>query len=267
MADKLDKLNITREEFLSVVDVFTDGERKVESLLFNNINKNITDNVKKAMYAGLGAILLEMSTKSKEWLAETIPEVYKVGLNYADKVLHIKNKPIGEEHILAVNNIIQDASLRFDLGLDAVRKDFQTIIDQVAQQQIRSRLAVIGGESAKTIAKDIEKIIRDRGITGLTDKAGRKVNIEAYSRMVARTEISNAANQGVLNRSVQFGVDIVEVSWHSGVDPSDTPCQVNAGKIFSISGQSENYPKLLSDNIPPYHPNCLHILIPRPDLQ
>jgi len=84
--------------------------------------------------------------------------------------------------------------------------------------------------------------------------------------MVARTEVMNSANQGVINRSLQYGIDIVQVSEHAGVDSNDIPCIENQGKIFSITGTSENYPPLTGDNTPPYHPNCLHVLLPRPDL-
>lgn len=64
-----------------------------------------------------------------------------------------------------------------------------------------------------------------------------------------------ANNTAVINTALDVGADLVQVSSHN----TDTPlCQEFEGKIYSISGKDPDFPAL--EEIPPFHPNCLHSL-------
>jgi len=266
MAKLLDKTNLSSEKLEAIVKLFRAGQEDIFDLLFKNIDKTLTKNSKDTLLAELTVILGAMSARSKQWFATVLPEAYKAGLKFVDRSVD-QSAPITADHIDIVNELIDAGSLRVDIALDVARRDFQLIVDQALTDQIRLKLSSVEGDSIQDIAKDIEKLIKDRGITGMFDRRGRAVSLQNYAEMVARTEVLRAANLGVLNRGLQYGVDIYEVSYHAGVDPNDKPCIDNAGKKFSASGTSENFPPLELDNIPPYHPNCRHILIPRPDLE
>lgn len=82
-----------------------------------------------------------------------------------------------------------------------------------------------------------------QGIPSITDKAGREWTSEAYANMVIRTNVTRVSHEVQLERSKEFGADLIEVSSHAGARPLCAPYQ---GRIFSISGQSREYPALAS---------------------
>jgi len=83
----------------------------------------------------------------------------------------------------------------------------------------------------------------------------RMYQVSYYLEMVARTKIIDILTQATLKTCAQWGDDLVQFSTH------DSPCEACAeleGQIFSISGTSEQYPELTSEETPPIHPNCAH---------
>jgi len=264
MARLGDEFNLTEEDLAQIDEIYAQSEKDIEELIQENIDKNLTVQRKEQLFTRLATILAATSVATKQYLATVIPESYRVGLRTADRDLKKTGSPIGEDHIDAVNELISDGSNRYDIALTTVQRDVQSILDEATARQIQARISTVTTESIDEIAKDIEARIRESGITGIVDRNGRRLNMKAYARMVARTDIISAANQGVINRSLEFGVDIVQVSEHAGVDPRDELCFTLQGKIFSLTGRSENYPQLPA--IPPFHPNCRHTLEPRPDL-
>ena len=113
------------------------------------------------------------------------------------------------------------------------------------------------------IRKELVKALKAQGVEALLDRGGRQWTLERYAEMLTRTHLIKANTEATTNRVAQFGVDIVEVSTH-GAD--DDICAPEEGQLYSISGNSANYPPL-DGHEPPFHPNCKHTLLPRPDLE
>ena len=80
------------------------------------------------------------------------------------------------------------------------------------------------------------------------------MNAASYAEMLARTLSRSVRTEGTLNRLNEYGIDLVTVTNTGAVDF----CQIFEDQIFSISGRSKTYPKLV--HRPPYHPNCTHTL-------
>ena len=78
-----------------------------------------------------------------------------------------------------------------------------------------------------------------------------------YAEMVARTKFHEAQAQSALLNAMNYQTDLIQVSWHN---THTAICLPYEGVIFSISGNSTMFPPLW--DIPPYHPNCLHLLEP-----
>lgn len=97
----------------------------------------------------------------------------------------------------------------------------------------------------------------NQGISGFVDRAGRNWNIASYSDMALRTAIGKASMAGHENRITQLGEDLVIVSNH----PDECPiCRPYEGKIYSISGTSNEYPPLsIARAGGLFHPNCSHV--------
>lgn len=111
-----------------------------------------------------------------------------------------------------------------------------------------------------------QKIVDDfakRGITGITDKAGRRWNIVTYIEMATRTAAANMAMEAHLREVMAAGLDVVRVT----VMPNCHPwCQPYQGRLLSITGATvgeydgEKVVTTIADAVAHgfRHPNCRH---------
>lgn len=89
---------------------------------------------------------------------------------------------------------------------------------------------VTGIESRQAAMRQCIKEMSEKGIPAFVDKRGREWSPEAYINMDIRTTVSNVAHQAQFDRMDDYGVDLVEVSSHSGARPK---CAQDQGKIFN----------------------------------
>lgn len=118
-------------------------------------------------------------------------------------------------------------------------------------------------------SRDLVKELETNGITGFTDKAGRKWSMQAYGNMAVRTTARQAEVAALLTSDEYDLWQITKVG---------TTCPVCApleGRVYSKSGTNPDYPPLTVafGKIDPYgsndlsntylniHPNCLHSLV------
>ena len=157
------------------------------------------------------------------------------------------------------------------LGINAnMRKNSVNYLRATQQKLVRDGVinqviaeGLITGSARRTVSDQIEGRLWERMRNGkLVTAGGRQYDPEYYAKMVARTKIREAQTAGTINASLEYGVDFVKVSSHSHDTDICTPFQ---GKIYSISGKSSKYPPL--GETPPFHPNCLHVLLPMPMIQ
>ncbi|CAI6249276.1 phage minor capsid protein [Bacillus subtilis] len=82
-----------------------------------------------------------------------------------------------------------------------------------------------------------------QGIPAFISRTGRKWSTEAHVGTVIRTVSNNVTNQMQEDRCASYGIDLVEISSHSGARPK---CARYQGKVFSLSGNHPRYPPLSS---------------------
>ena len=111
---------------------------------------------------------------------------------------------------------------------------------QAAQDILNTQTArVVAGTASRTQAlRQVLSQIHDEGITGFTDRAGRKWSPEAYVNMDIRTTVHNTAIEAVRLRQEDYGVEIFRVSRHSGARPLCYPYQ---GRYFSWNNTSGTF--------------------------
>ena len=259
---------------LKIVDGLDDDVRKIVE---KTIAKDLTDVKKKQALAEITKTVSKADGEVKVWLVNGIAEVYVEGMKNTDKVLHKFNikTPAGKLTVStlksaelaptleAVNALIGDAYLDFGSSMTGMIKSTDHIFNDVLKQQTRATITEgrLVGKSVREIAKEVSDNIGQKGFSVLIDRGGNKWSLPRYSDMLARTHLMRANNEATVNRSAEFGVDIMEVSDHGTTTPICIPYE---GKKFSISGKSKDYPLLT--NTPPFHCNCKHSLYPRPDL-
>ena len=81
----------------------------------------------------------------------------------------------------------------------------------------------------------------EEGLPGLVDSAGRTWQPESYARMEMTTAKTNARTELCLERSEQYGNDLIEVDSHLGARPR---CAAFQGRVYSRSGTDSDYTAL-----------------------
>lgn len=76
-----------------------------------------------------------------------------------------------------------------------------------------------------------------KGLSGFTDKAGRRWGMDTYADMALRTSAFRAQTQGHASRLAERGHDLVVVSHHRNPSPQ---CQPFEAKVLSLSGRTPN---------------------------
>lgn len=98
---------------------------------------------------------------------------------------------------------------------------------------------ITGIESRQSAMRQCIQEMTDSGIPAFVDRLGREWSPEAYVNMNIRTTLSNTANTAQMERMSDYGINLVEVSSHSGARPK---CAKYQGRIFDKSNKSEKYP-------------------------
>lgn len=125
--------------------------------------------------------------------------------------------------------------------------------------------AVGQGLVAQDTRRQVSAHLRDRliregatdALTGFVTRTGARIPLDHYVSMVARTTTREAVSRGTVNRLDEGGRDLVTISSHPHKADECTPYD---GRTFSLRGATPGYDVL--DVLPPFHPNCLHVLTP-----
>lgn len=269
-------------QLVRIVNNLDDAGRTV---ILNALKTQLSDAKKAQVLATLRQYVNTTDAAVRTWLIQGITASYVAGANYAVKTLKsVSFKPVAgqpalvtitpelltsaapfmQPHLQAVNTLLSSAYLDFGSAMTGYMKGAENILNDALKRQVRSTIAAgrLEGTAIGDIAKTVKENIGSQGFTVLLDRGGREWDLGTYSKMLTRTHINKAANEAVINRNGDWDVDIFEVSAHGAQDEA---CAEEEGQIYSQSGDSSNYPPLAGHE-PPYHPNCTHNLIPRPDL-
>lgn len=272
---------IKKADVDGLLAIVSDLDTKTRNIVLKVIAENLDDKKKKLAVAEVRKVVQEADSSVRDWIVNGVGTAYVTGTAIADDLLATQKVKIGAKsltfetlatvedfaiHSQAVNALISDSYLDFASGMNGVVKGSERIFNEALKRQVRVKATqgVLSGQSTKEVAKEVRELLENQGFTVLLDRGGKQWTLEKYSDMLARTHLIKANNEGTINRAVEFDVDLLEVSTHGATDHL---CSSQEGKIYSISGNTEGYEKLDGNNTPPFHPNCKHSLLPRPDLQ
>ena len=262
-----------------LLEVIRALEKVVRDEIVTVIQTQLTDKKKQQVMARVKDEVIKTDAQVRGWLSEGIPTSYLSGLEDAENQLAalnintgagkitlqvLKEIPDLEPHLAATNALMSEAYADFASGMNGMVKGAERVVSDALRRQIRLKIAEgrLTGKGARDVAKEIKDLAEQEGFTVLFDRGGRKWTLERYSEMLSRTHLIKANNEATANRALDFDIDIVEISTHGATDKICAPLE---GKLFSISGNSEKYPKL--KNQPPFHPSCRHSILLRPDLR
>jgi hypothetical protein len=213
-------------------------------------------------------ILVKMKEIWNRYVPKEVPVHYAAGAKRVEKLL-AKFKRRGKTYqSKAIRNLENDMILDMFEGLAAGRRDIERYF-RLAQaqgiQQAKVNEAIARGlveGTPKAVKSELlvyleKTLVKENKLITVIGKTRRKYKPEYYAEMVARTRLREANSLGVIQTSLDYGVDTIQVSSHN----TETPiCLEYEGQIYSISGTSKEFPPLPA--YAPFHPNCLHVMAP-----
>lgn len=217
-------------------------------------------------------ILTQLRRDSRRWADKILPPIFQraVDESFADlAAINFELTPadaaFSRLNQRTVETLVADATEDLvkaveDSGRNIMRRLRAAELQGVRDQLVSRTLAEKSLEGA-----DVRK--QTQAITEILQKPmvnivnGRRLNSVHYARLVAVTRTREAATLGVVNTMLYHGIDLVKVSSHPHKKDICTPFD---GKIFSISGRSDQFPPLSAtpNGGPPFHPFCRHVTLP-----
>lgn len=254
--------------------------------LYKQTFKRLTVEMLTATEAGkiqkarvLARINLELNALGvdvQKWVNDEIPKYYLDGSNVALQDLRALGVDISARSGFAVVNqeaikaLTDDVALSFATAIRGVSRSANNLLSDVLKQQLNFIIAEgkLSGDARTLISNNLKQRLEQSGFSALTDRSGRQWSLENYTRMLARTKAVEARNQGLANRMLSQGFDLVQVTDHNSDHPA---CHDLEGKILSLTGSTPRGTRLpggytvwgsLQEAIAHglFHPNCKHAI-------
>lgn len=227
--------------------------------LIRSLEEGPTKRRKEQLIRQIHEIIANLSENAAETAREIIEESYKAGSSEAIRQLLAQG--IAEEaieptlktviHVRAVQAIVDETFYRILEANDNMTADVKERIEEVVFRA--NRRSLIEGVSRRQATKDAIAEMTARGITGITAKNGAQIPIDKYMANVIQYHQRQAHVEGNLNRLAETGQDLVYVN---SVGITCDICAKYQGRVYSISGNDDRFPKLTVK--PPYHGHCVH---------
>ncbi len=199
---------------------------------------------------------------STAWVNEEIPKAYGDSAEKAFEVYRKKNIDVTK---VKFNEKVLKNLTANTIGVyeDAIHVVGRRINDEVRKIGVSTTaLKVATGARVDEAKKMLLERFKDENIFQILDKNGRNMNLESYAELVARTTTREATNRGAIEAVKSIGYDLVQISQHFSACPL---CSVYEGRVYSVSGDSPDYPSLdeaFSGGYDTIHPNCCHVAVP-----
>ena len=257
-------VNVKEKSIQALIDLYS----RTYGKMIREIEKS-TDagKINKArVMARINAELEALGVDVKEWVDREIPQYYLDGANVAVQDLRALGVDVSKSSAFAVINkealrtLMEETALNFANGITALSRNSRRIIDNTLKQQLNFIIAQgkLSGEARRTISSALKMRLQEEGIDSITDKAGRSWSFNRYTEMLARTKAVEARNQGLVNRMMASGYDLVQITNHGTDHPA---CAKWEGQILSVSGLTPGYPTLEEARASGlFHPNCKHAM-------
>lgn len=273
------EVKIREGKVTALIDLYKDTYQTLSKEI---ISATTAGRVRKAQtMARIRAALSDMGVDVGQWIEQELPQYYKDGANQAIQDLRDLGIDVDKGLTVldrrAISALVSEVGLAFADSITVIGRSARNVLTQAQKQQIQATIAQgkLTGDTVRAIVNEVKLLLQNEGITALVDKAGRSWTFDRYAEMLVRTKAVEARNQGLANRMLEAGLDLVQVSNHNS---EHEECRVWEGKILSISGRTPKGTKLgggyivagtLSEaiNAGLFHPNCQHAInVINPDL-
>lgn len=246
------------QHVIELIKTYQKAQIELINIIAKSTRETTVTAYRKRVLASVNEELRVLNEYATGWAQENIPIAYKNGVANTYETFRELNIEVGKIQIntRVLKTLVDNAS---GLLIDAnnyVGRMINDEIRKVSLEVISEKVAT--GSTVKEAQTKLVKRLADKGVANIVDKRGRAIRLESYAEMIARTTTAEATNRGAINAVTDLGEDLVRMTWHNASCPI---CAVLEGRIYSISGDSKEYPPLseaLPDGRSTPHPNCRH---------
>ncbi len=241
---------------------------------YQTAQKNLIDIIAKQEYKGnvtayrksvLANVNAELDSLNKyvdTWTNAYLPLSYENGADSAYAYFRRNNVPVG---VVALNqtvieDIVFQAREQYVAANAYIGRRIADEFREVGMDVIANKVAT--GSMVKEAQKEMIKRFADKGVSTITYRNGRVVQMDVYARLVAITTTAEATNRGSMDSVQNLGYDLVRMSTNLTTCPV---CTQFEGRVYSVSGNSSEYPPLSTAFYRGYntiHPSCSHRVFP-----
>ena len=199
---------------------------------------------RKAMQRKIDNILKSVGDAGLADIDRAIPRMYKEGSTGAIRQLRqIKaGYVVGADFTVidkrAVAALLSDTQRAFAEAVTQVGRSAGRVVSRATKESITAQLAqdTVLGRTLVNRTAMIKGILKDQGITALTDSRGAEWSLDRYSEMLVRTKMVEARNTGLANNMMQNGYDLVQVT---SARSRHYECAYWEGRVLSLTGASK----------------------------
>lgn len=260
---RIEKLRpYTREELEGIANQLGRVYRAAESDILRIMSRgNLTDwsaAYYRSQLAQVQAITKGLEAASREWAETHVPNLYLHNLKIVDMAAGRTDAALTAVHQEAITQLARTVVEDLDHVTGGVGRAVRDAYREATLRGVTS--GETEGLTRREVSKRIVGDLKERGVTGFTDKSGREWAMGDYAEMAARTTTREASWQGTANRMLEVGLDLVEISEHAESCELCAPWQ---GQVVSMTGETEGYPTLAEAEAEGFgHPNCVHDILP-----
>lgn len=241
---KLDPVEIARMSQL-LTEAFGEIERRIILLMVKRLTEDAP----------------ELPSDADEWKAEKLLQsaifrreaaqtIKRMGANipdYLDRILYRawRNGYTTDPDRLGILGSAESAARRSYMK-SKVRENALHELNRVNTSMLRSGqqkyIDILNDAVDRVVTRDVSPYVAikeasqkllDGGLTGFTDRAGRRWQVETATEMIVRKAANDAGNLAVFSHMEEEGTELLLVSAHKGARPL---CSLDQGQVFSLKG-------------------------------
>lgn len=268
-AERKDPVEEREDSIEALLLLFLLAQRRIVALVARYPAAGMTRRRLTAALGELDAITANLRAEVSNWLEVAVLPSYQSAADFTQERAQADgNRRIpgawGDARQQAVEAISADMADDMARTVEAMNIEVSRYFRRSSADELARKAALKALQEANRrrrkaeIADQALEEMRDRIINGEYVQAGaRRMKVDDYIEMVARTRLQEAITQATLLTALSYGLDLVMVGIRNACP---TICTPFIGKVYSITGESPDFPKL--NERPPYHPNCMCYLIP-----
>lgn len=209
---------------------------------------NILDSIKPGARALSKSVINKRASAATDNAMQIAKKLLRRGPNFDSRINTAAVDVVVKQLVLDNDDIISQAK---KFAARYLRLSQQSAInDSLMSEKIAEGLIV--GDNRTKVSKALLSQMRERieNAQFITIN-GRNYQPSKYAAAVARTRTREATAQASVGVAVANGMDLVQIDVHTDACPI---CQQFMGRVYSISGNDGDFPKL--EQIPPFHVHC-----------